>query len=108
MLGDVEVEKTPSVMSEDDDDEQDSEARGRYGEEVDRHHLGEVVRKECTPGLGRRRLPPPWNVLRDRGLGDLQTELEQFPVDPGRSPQWVGGRHAADEVSDLAGDNGPW
>ena len=34
MLGDVEVEKTPSVMSEDDDDEQDSEARSWYGEEV--------------------------------------------------------------------------
>jgi hypothetical protein len=41
-------------------------------------------------------------MLRNRGLADLDAEFEQFPVDPGRSPDRVGGVHLSDQITNLA------
>jgi hypothetical protein len=51
MLGDVEVEDPPAVVSEHDEDEEDAEASGGHGEEVDRDEVAEVVGEERPPGL---------------------------------------------------------
>src|SRR5262249_25001420 len=59
--------------------------------------------EERAPGLAWR--PPPADqVLRDRRLGDLETELAELPVNAGRPPQGVGVGHAADEGADRRGD----
>ena len=46
------------------------------------------------------------HVLGDRGLGDLQAQLLELAVNPGRAPQGVGLGHPADGRSDLQGDHG--
>jgi hypothetical protein len=51
MLGDVEVDDAPAVVSEHDEDEEDAEASGGHGEEVDRDQVAEVVGEERPPGL---------------------------------------------------------
>ena len=43
MLGDVEVDDASPMVGEDDEDEQDLEARGGHGEEVDGDQVPEVV-----------------------------------------------------------------
>jgi hypothetical protein len=43
MLGDVEVDDPPAVVSQHDEDEEDAETSGRYGEEVDRHQIAGMV-----------------------------------------------------------------
>ena len=46
-------------------------------------------------------------VLRDRRLADLDPELEQLTVDPRGTPEWVGLRHLADEITDVRGNRPP-
>ena len=36
---------------------------------------------------------------RNRSLGNLKSQLQQFPVYAWRSPQWIGGRHGSDQTS---------
>jgi hypothetical protein len=68
-------------------------------------NVGQVVAQKGPPGrggdLGTPRHPPP-----NCGLADLDAELEQFPVDAGRSPQRVGFAHAADQITDFCADLG--
>ena len=46
MLGDVEVDDPPAVVSEHDEDEEDAEASGRHGEEIDRDQVLDMVSEE--------------------------------------------------------------
>ena len=43
----------------------------------------------------------PDHVLGHRCLGNLDPELEQLAVDPGRTPERILPAHSADEVADL-------
>jgi hypothetical protein len=51
MLGNVEVDDAPAVVSEHDEDEENAEASGGHGEEVDRDQVADVVGEERPPGL---------------------------------------------------------
>jgi hypothetical protein len=57
-----------------------------------------MVVKECPPGL-RWRFWMTRHVLRDRGLGDLNTQLAQLPVDSRSAPSDVGRLHLLDELA---------
>src|SRR6267143_3551148 len=82
-----------------------TESSPRNHKHVDRRNVGQVVAQKGPPGrggdLGTPRHPPP-----NCGLADLDAELEQFPVDAGRSPQRVGFAHAADQITDFCADLG--
>lgn len=51
MRCDIEVQDFSSSMLQYKEDEQNSQTDGRYGEEVDRDHLAEMVVQERLPGL---------------------------------------------------------
>ena len=60
-----------------------------------------MIAKEGLPAL--RRWPPSLgHVFCDRGLADIDAKLEQFAVNPWRSPQRVGNAHLENELA-----NGP-
>src|SRR5262249_39798922 len=52
------------------------------------------------PGL-RRRPGTAYHVLRDRGLGYVETEFQQLTVDSRCAPEWVGPTHLLNHLSDL-------
>src|SRR5262249_32039686 len=52
-------------------------------------------------------LPSPRHVLRHGGLPDIDTELEQFAVDPSRSPKRVHDAHLANELTNVCWCLGP-
>lgn len=80
---------------------------GRHDDEhVDGCSVAHVIPQEGAPGRGGN-LGPPRQVSADRGLADLDTELEQLAVDPGSAPQRVCRAHLADQVTDLTVDAGP-
>jgi len=54
MLGNVEVEDAPAIVSEHEKDEQDAQARGRNGEEIEGDQIRDVIGKERAPGLRGR------------------------------------------------------
>jgi hypothetical protein len=51
MLGDVEVEDTPPMVGEDDQNEEDPQSSGRNREEFDRDEVPDMVGEERSPGL---------------------------------------------------------
>jgi len=84
MLVDIEVDDPPAVMDEHDEDEEDAEACGGHGEEVDRDQVAHVVSQEGPPvlrGLGTTL----WYEAGDGALGDVDADLEKFAVDARRT-----------------------
>ena len=59
-----------------------------------------MIREKRPPRL-RLRAWATFQQTRDCALGDLDAEGAQFPVNPRGTPQWVGGRHLANEGADL-------
>jgi hypothetical protein len=80
MGGDVDVHDAPSVVGQDDGDEQGAESRRGNGEEVDRGQLSDVTGEEGPPFLGRRRSALGCEVFRDRGLSDRDAWFPELAV----------------------------
>jgi hypothetical protein len=53
MLGDVEVEDAAAVVGEHDEDEEDAQAGGGHGEEIDGDQVADMVGEKRSPGLRR-------------------------------------------------------
>jgi hypothetical protein len=103
MLGDIEVDDTPTVMGEHDEDEEDTQAGGGYCEEIDRDQVSDVVVEERPPGLGGL-----GTTLRHEAghgaLGDIDAELQELAMDSWRAPEKVGSGHSGDQSPDLGID----
>ena len=74
MLGDVEVQDSAPMVSEDDQDKEHSKLNGGNGKEADRDQVPDVVREERAPGL-RGRCRAPRHQAGDRTLGYFNPEL---------------------------------
>jgi hypothetical protein len=103
VLGQVEVDDAPAVVGEDDEDEEDAEASGGHGEEVDGDQVAEVVGEERPPGL-RGLGAPLRQEPGDGALGDVDAELQELPVDAGSTPQGIRRGHCPDEGGDFGID----
>src|ERR1700720_3534112 len=82
------------------------EGQGWNHAEIDRSDGVCMVAQECSPSL-RWRPPAPDHILRNRRLGDLEPELEQFTMDARGAPQWVLLAHPLDEFAKLTANSGP-
>ena len=90
--GHVEVDNAPAMVSEYDEDEQDAQARGGNGEEVEGDHVPGMVGEECPPGL-RGLGAPLRHQPGDGALGHVDAELEELAMDARRAPDGVRGGH---------------
>src|SRR5512139_902106 len=59
-----------------------------------------MVAKKRLPSL-RRRPPPPSHILGNRRLPYIDAELEEFSVDPRRSPKWIRNTHLSNQLPNL-------
>src|ERR671918_3071218 len=103
MRGDVEVDYAPAVMGKHNENEQDTEANGGHGEEVDRDEVADVIGEERPPGL-RGLGTTLGHEAGDGALGDVDAELEELAVDARRTPQGIRCGHLPDECGDLGAD----
>ena len=69
-------------------------------EEVDRDQVGDMVGEERAPGL-RGLGAPLRHEPGDGALGDIDTELQEFPVDARRTPQGIRRGHLPHKDGDL-------
>ena len=53
---------------------------------------------------GRRPTLPRHHVFRNRGLGNLDADLEQLTMDLGSAPEWILKTHSPDKVAHLFAD----
>jgi len=103
VLGDIEVDDPSAVMGEDDEDEEDAEASGGHGEEVDGDQVADMVGEERPPGL-RGSGGSPGHEPGNCAFGDFDAELQELSVDAGCTPQRIRCGHFSDEGSDLGID----
>ena len=92
-------------MSEDDQDEEDSEPRGWNRKESQGHKVFNVILEEGLPG-GRWRRADRAPVRLHRRFGDLDSQLPEFPTMRGDPPGGVGAPHLPDQVADVFGKGG--
>ncbi len=85
VLGHVEVDDAPAVVSEHDENEEHAQARGGHREEIEGDQVPHMVGEERPPGLGRRRA-----ALRhqrgDGALGHIDAELDELAMDSWGAP----------------------
>src|SRR6202142_884432 len=72
----------------------------RYDEQIHRGDAVGMIAKERPPALGWR-VSSLGHVLGHAGLSDINAELEEFSMDPRRSPQRIGNAHLADKLAYL-------
>ncbi len=108
MRSNVEMEKAPSLVRQDDQDIENSKGDGRHHEEVRRDQLPRMVIQEGTPGLGGR-FSLTSHVLRDGGLGHLDSEFEQLALNARCSPERISSAHVPNQLTNLRRQLGsPW
>jgi len=101
--GNVEVNDLPPVVTQHDEDVQDTEGHGRNREKVAGRDVGNVIVQKRPPGL-RRRFPSADHVLGHGLFGDVVAQHGQFGYDPRYAPGRVLPGHAANQVTDFAFD----
>ena len=74
MFADVEVDDAPAVVGTHNEDEEDVQADGGDGEEIDGDQIADMVREERAPGL-RGRCRALRDQARDRTLRHFNSEL---------------------------------
>ena len=62
-----------------------------------------MIAKEGLPGL-QWPILPAHHVVRNRGLGDIDAELEQLAMDLWSAPQRILKTHSSDQVAHLFAD----
>src|SRR5262249_41758557 len=100
MSRDVEVDNASSIVGENDKHEQNFKPHGVDGEGVDRSQLRYVIVEERSPRL-RWWLRMAHHVFGNRSLGDLNSEFEQFAVDPRRTPKRVLTAHGSNQIASF-------
>ena len=81
MVGDVDMDEFSTVVSKDQESEEQVEGEGRDDEEVDGDNLADMCREEGAPRRGWPRRGAP-HVLGNGELGDLIAEEAEFGLDP--------------------------
>src|SRR4030095_9886111 len=95
VVGGGEVDEFSTVVSKDQESEEQLEGEGGHDEEVDSDNLADVCLKKGAPGRRWPRRGTP-HVLGNAQLGDLIAEEAEFGLDPAPAPGWVLSGHAAD------------
>jgi hypothetical protein len=101
MFGDGRVNDFSAIVAEDDGNVEQPKRRARYDKRVDGGDTLGLIEQEATPGW-RRCISSSHHVLGDCRLADLDAELEELSVNPGRAPERVGGVHLPNQITSLA------
>src|SRR5712691_10287283 len=105
MLGHPEVQNTAASMSDDEKAIQHAERKGWNREKVHRSNGLAVIVEKCLPALCwfwifRGSLHP----ARNGSLRELESQLQQFPLNARRSPGGIFHHHLEDQIADLVGN----
>ena len=90
MLCDIEVQDTPTVVTDDEKAIEQAEGDRRNSEEVHRGNRFTVITEKGKPARGRLRISRrPFHATRDSSLRDIKAGHEKLAMDAWRSPRWV-------------------
>jgi hypothetical protein len=101
----IDMDKTSSLMGQDEQDEQHFVGDRRHDKEIQGHEVLHVVLQKGLP-RGRRRSPWSDAIRLHRRLGHLDAQLVQLSDDPRRALSGIRLPHRLDELADLLGNGG--
>ena len=87
--------------------EKNPESGGRNREEIYGNHALHVIFQERPPRLGWWCIVVGRHQAGNRSFGYLDSQLEQFAINPWCPPEGVGVRHLKNKVTDLRADRKP-
>src|SRR6201996_6865264 len=100
MRGDAKPENVSPAVPHDQQAVEQAKRDRRHDEQIHRNHAVAWSRRNVLQpwdgGSGR-----PDHVLGHAGPSDIDAELEEFSMDPRRSPQRIGNAHLADKLAYL-------
>jgi hypothetical protein len=100
VVGDVDMDEFSTVVSKDQEPEEQKEGERGDNEEVDGDNVANMRLEEDTPRRGWPGRGAP-HVLGNGGLRDFIAEEPEFGLDPAPAPGWVFSGHAADQPAEL-------
>src|ERR1700741_1231044 len=102
MLCDIEMQDTPTVVTDDEKTIERAEGDRRNSEEVHRGNRFPVIPEKGKPAPGRLRIARrPFHPTRDCSLRDIKAEHKKLAMDAWRSPHGVLNDHAEDQFLNL-------
>ena len=102
MLSDIEMQDTPTVVTDEEKAIERAEGDRRNSEEVHRGNRFPVITEKGKPAPGRLRIPRcAFHPTRDRSLRDIKTEHEKLAMDAWSSPRGVLNDHPEDQFPNL-------
>ena len=103
MLGDSRAHDLPAIVGQNDHHVKQPKRHRCHNEHIDRSDALGVIAQEAAPGWGRRTSPSD-HILSDRSPADLDSQLEQFAMDPRCTPRadWSRSSAESDCVSEQA------
>src|SRR5260370_9288910 len=102
MLGDIEVQDAPTIVTDDEKAIERAEGDRRNSEEVHRGNRFPVITEKGKPALGWLRLSRcPFHPTRDRSLIDVKTEHKKLAMNAWRSPRSVLNGHSEDQFPNF-------
>src|SRR5216683_6143758 len=112
MLCDIEVQDTPTIVTDDEKAIEHAEGDRRNSKEVHRGNRFPVITEKGKPALSRLRISRcPFHPTRDRSLRAIKTEHEKLAMDTRRSPRGVLNDHPEDQFPNflrrLSSPDGP-
>src|SRR5207245_7709040 len=100
VVGDGDLDEFSTVVSQDQEPEEQAKGEGGDDEEVDGDDVADMRLKEGAPRRGWPRRGAP-HVLGNGEPGDLIAEEPEFGLDPASTPGRVLSGHAAEQRADL-------
>ena len=102
MLCDIEVQDTPTVVTDDEKTIERAEGDRRNREEVHRGNRFTVIPEKGKPAPSRLRISRrSFHPTRDCSLRDIKAEHEKLAMDARRSPRGVLNDHSEDQFLNL-------
>jgi hypothetical protein len=89
MQGDIKSQNLPAIVGQDDHYIQQPKRCASHDKHLDPGDTLGLIEQEATSGRWRR-AAFSGHVLGDRAMADLDAQLEELAMDPGRPPKRVG------------------
>src|SRR6266481_2068860 len=106
MRCDAKPQNLPSTVPHNQQAVEQTKRDCRHDEQIHRGDAVSMIMRERLPTL-RWRASSPGHILGHAGLSDFDAELEEFAMDPWRSPQRIGDAHLPDKLANLWGHSRP-
>ena len=104
--GHIGPDEPSPFQTQDDQSVQQLEPDRRNDEQINGSDVGGMVAQERPPPR-RGRAATLDHVFGNRGLGDVDTQLQQLAIDAWRTPERVVAVHHPDQIADIGRDRRP-